>query len=359
MRSFRLLPLLFLLAVTAAAVAQTAAPKLKVGIFPHPPLAMKDKDGNWNGLAVDLWEKIAEKNQYLFEYVELPTDGAIPMLHAGQVDVIVGEIGVSAARGRLVDFTQPYLQDTGAIALRKDSRYPPFKELLAELTQHGLFTVLLIMLGTLMAFSCILWWIERGVQKGHFGGRPIHGLGSAIWFSAVTMTTVGYGDKTPQTPAGRFLAFLWMFFGILLVSAFTGTVASSFTVSRLNSSVSRLSDLARFDNGVIQGSLSQTILSTAGIPFQTFPNIEKGLKAVQDGQITAFVNNKITLQYLVTKNYPDLLVDDFSASRISYAVATRPNFPLYQDINVALIEIVESQDWEATENEWLGQELAQ
>ncbi len=56
-------------------------------------------------------------------------------------------------------------------------------------------------------------------------------LGSALWFAAVTMTTVGYGDKTPQTPLGRFLAFLWMFFGILLVSAFTGAFASSLTVS--------------------------------------------------------------------------------------------------------------------------------
>lgn len=359
-KMIRLLPLLILLAAPAGIRAQEAASeKLRVGIFGHPPLAIKDKDGNWTGLAADLWEKVAAKTGMAFEYREVPQETAIEQLHRGEVDLIVGEIGVSAARSRLVDFTQPYLQDTGAIALRKTSRYPAWKELFAELTQHGLVTVVFTMLGTLMVFSFILWWIERGVHKGHFGGKPIHGLGSAIWFSAVTMTTVGYGDKTPQTPLGRFLAFLWMFFGILLVSAFTGAVASSFTVSRLNSSVSHLGDLMRFQNGVVQGSLSQTVLSTAGIPFKTYPTIEAGLKAVQDGEITALVGSKITFQYLTSKSYPDLLVDDFSASHINYAMATRPRFPGYQDINVALIEIVAGQDWEAIETQWLGQESPQ
>ncbi len=64
---------------------------------------------------------------------------------------------------------------------------------------------------------------SAGCTGAHFGGKPIHGFGSALWFAAVTMTTVGYGDKTPQTPLGRGLAFIWMFLGIVLVSAFTGS----------------------------------------------------------------------------------------------------------------------------------------
>lgn len=357
MRLLRLLPLLFLLAAAAALPAQDTPAKLKVGIFDHPPFVMKDKDGIWTGLSVDLWEKIAAKNQILFTYVELHPQDAIQDLSSGQIDVLMGEIGVSPERGRLVQFTQPFLQDTGAIALLRTSRYPAFKELLSELTQHGIGPVLLIMMGTLLVFSVILWWIERGVQKGHFGGKPIHGLGSAIWFAAVTMTTVGYGDKTPQTPLGRFLAFIWMFFGILLVSAFTGAVASSLTVSRLNTSVSHVGDLVRFHNGVVAGSLSEEILSAAGISFDTFPSIEQGLQAVQQRRITAFVNNKITLQYLVGKSFPDMIVDDFSADRISYAIATRPDLPVYKDINVTLIEIVQSQEWENLQARWLGQEL--
>ncbi|HEY5778003.1 MAG TPA: ion channel [Terrimicrobiaceae bacterium] len=80
------------------------------------------------------------------------------------------------------------------------------------------------------------------------------------------MTTVGYGDKTPQTPPGRLLAFLWMFLGILLVSAFTGAVSSSITLAQLRASIGEIDDLARFRDGVMRGSLAESMLVESGIP---------------------------------------------------------------------------------------------
>ena len=50
----------------------------------------------------------------------------------------------------------------------------------------------------------------------------------AIWWSFVTLTTVGYGDRYPVTTEGRFIAALLMSAGVGLFGTFTGLVASWF-----------------------------------------------------------------------------------------------------------------------------------
>ena len=58
--------------------------------------------------------------------------------------------------------------------------------------------------------------------------EPDIGLADAMWWSIVTVTTVGYGDISPATPAGRVLAIALMFSGIGLLAAFSATIASVF-----------------------------------------------------------------------------------------------------------------------------------
>ncbi len=50
-------------------------------------------------------------------------------------------------------------------------------------------------------------------------------LPDSFWWSIVTLTTVGYGDISPSSPAGRMIGILLMFFGIGLLGMFTATVA--------------------------------------------------------------------------------------------------------------------------------------
>lgn len=50
----------------------------------------------------------------------------------------------------------------------------------------------------------------------------------ALWWSFVTITTVGYGDKFPITTEGRLIAAMLMTAGVGLFGTFTGFVASWF-----------------------------------------------------------------------------------------------------------------------------------
>ncbi|MFN7252345.1 MAG: potassium channel family protein [Anaerobacillus sp.] len=53
-----------------------------------------------------------------------------------------------------------------------------------------------------------------------------------IWWAIVTASTVGYGDYTPVTNVGRFLAFLVILFGIGVVSFFVTSLASTAITTR-------------------------------------------------------------------------------------------------------------------------------
>ena len=51
----------------------------------------------------------------------------------------------------------------------------------------------------------------------------INSFGEALWFSVVTMTTVGYNNVTPRTIAGRIVGVLIILDGMILLSLITAT----------------------------------------------------------------------------------------------------------------------------------------
>jgi voltage-gated potassium channel len=71
--------------------------------------------------------------------------------------------------------------------------------------------------------AVIVYLFER-----HAPGSNIHTLGDAVWWSLVTVTTVGYGDFYPVTAGGRITACVIMGTGLLTLAVITAQVASSF-----------------------------------------------------------------------------------------------------------------------------------
>lgn len=69
----------------------------------------------------------------------------------------------------------------------------------------------------------IVYLLER-----HAPDSNIHTLGEAVWWSFVTVTTVGYGDFYPVTTWGRITACFIMGTGLLTLAVITAQVASSF-----------------------------------------------------------------------------------------------------------------------------------
>ena len=69
--------------------------------------------------------------------------------------------------------------------------------------------------------SMLVYYAERTAQPEKFA-TVFH----AMWWSVATLTTVGYGDVYPVTPAGRLFAVLTMIFGIGMFGAVAGIMTS-------------------------------------------------------------------------------------------------------------------------------------
>src|SRR5262245_14859071 len=64
--------------------------------------------------------------------------------------------------------------------------------------------------------------VVRLLARGEFDS-----LGESLWWSAQTVTTVGYGDVIPETPFSKIVAVLVMFLGIATVSLTTALITSA------------------------------------------------------------------------------------------------------------------------------------
>ena len=74
---------------------------------------------------------------------------------------------------------------------------------------------------TVIGGSFTLYLVESGAPGSH-----VHSLTDAFWLTLVTITTVGYGDMVPITPAGKVVASMLMLVGIGMFTFLLSTLAA-------------------------------------------------------------------------------------------------------------------------------------
>jgi voltage-gated potassium channel len=105
--------------------------------------------------------------------------------------------------------------------------YEPLRALFFILRKENLFLILGITLTILFCGAVAFYLLE------HPSNRTITHLGDALYWAVISMTTTGYGDISPITPAGRVVAVIVVVSGLLLFSMVTATVASVFVEKKI------------------------------------------------------------------------------------------------------------------------------
>ncbi len=346
--------LLLLFVAPRAGTAERAPAPLRIGVAESPPLAIRQSDGTWSGLAVDLWTHIAADLNLQYELQPIPLDAAAPMLRDGALDAVLGAIPVSPEGEEQFDYSQPYLATGLGFAQRMDDQLR-WGALWDTLLSTRLLSIIGAIMVAVLLVGIIIAWVERRHHSTDFGGPWQQGVSTGVWWAAVTMTTVGYGDATPKTGPGRALALLWMFVGVIAVAILTATATSILTLSHMQGTVSRPTDLLRLRLGAVPGAAGADYLTDRHTPFEAFADYEAGLNALHENRIDAFVANIPALRYLIHLSWHgELEVSPIALEAVLYAIALPTSSPLRGRIDSALLRATHEDIWREVERHYLG-----
>ncbi|WP_246123439.1 transporter substrate-binding domain-containing protein [Marinobacter maritimus] len=350
----RILSCLFLLALGISSQIHAQEQPLKIGITKVPPFVMQTDDGRWEGISIDLWEDIAAGMEREFEWVPLSFNELLGAVESGDIDVAVGALTMTADREARFDFSHPFYQTGLSIAV------PPVPETsllssLKALISWKFLSVVLALGALLLGVGFLLWLVERRRNPEQFGGSTAEGIGSSFWWAAVTMTTVGYGDKAPVSLAGRLIGLVWMFAGLIMVASFTAAITSSLTVSNLRSGIQGADDLPGKVVATIANTASQRYLEEQRVRYQTYPDLTSAMVSVAKGETDAIVYDRALMQYRnLQLGQQKLTVLPGVFAEQLYALALPDDSPLRGPISQQVLRVTEGESWEGIRAAYLG-----
>ena len=119
-----------------------------------------------------------------------------------------------------------FLRVLRMLRILKFSHYNSALEDLSHAIYHERDTFISAMyiffIGLLMT-STTMYFVEHAVQPDKFGSIP-----DAMWWSIITLTTVGYGDVSPVTAIGKIIGAITALMGVCSVALLTGIIANAF-----------------------------------------------------------------------------------------------------------------------------------
>jgi ABC-type amino acid transport substrate-binding protein len=88
---------------------------------PYEPFEFEGEDGEQTGYDIDLLRAIADNNDLDLEVKDLPFDGILGALAAGDCDVVASAVTITDERAEQVDFSDPYFDADQSLLVKKDN----------------------------------------------------------------------------------------------------------------------------------------------------------------------------------------------------------------------------------------------
>ena len=335
--------------------AQQATPprpsaSLRVGVAPREPWAFKDGRGDWDGVAVVLWDQMTKQQELQgvrTQWVEIEAGqaGALGAIRQGQVDlVLVADADLEAEE--IGDVLPPYHRSVLGVMR------PQSQKLWRVAKSFMTFSFLKIVLGVcvlLFLVGALIWWAERKENDDHFDPSPKKGLWAGFWWSCVTMTTIGYGDKTPKTVAGRIVAMCWMVVAMGVTAALTAAMTSASLMPGSGMSVDVPGDLRQMKLGVVKGHGIGPYLKAERLEVTTFDSAYQAQEALRDQKVDAVIDDAARLRYFEQSAWgnQDFVLTTTKVPLTQAALLSSPISPVPAEmIRRALWRRITSESWQ-------------
>ncbi len=325
---------------------------LRIGTKLSPPFAIKNPDGSWTGISIELWKHICGELDLEYALEEHPLDEILSKLESGELDAAVAAISVTSARHKRVAFCHPHYSTGLGVAVSARERSSVWT-LLRRIVSSRLLVIIASMTGIVLVSGFLFWLFERKLNKQMFGEERRHGIGMGVWWSTILL--LGHKGIIPVSTLGRFLATFAMMSSLVLLSILTGVITSILTVQQLDPAIARATDLHRVRVATVASSTGGEYLKQRRILFREYESPYKALQALDEGEADVVVYDQALLKYLAGHeflNRIDILPVLFNVQE--YSIALRPDSPLKKALNGKLLQYRESDAWDELLYRYLG-----
>lgn len=337
----------FLSAAITTFAEETPSDTIRVGYTRAAPFVIDEKE-DLDGISIWLWGKIANSLNLEYEYIRMPFDQILAGLEDGSIDASINPLTITSERSRKMCFTYSFFASNSTIVVRKGSSLERARLFIQSTVSINFLRGMLALIIIIALFGIITWLFERKNNPTQF--RPgVMGLWDGLWWSAVTMTTVGYGDKSPKSTGGKIIALIWMFTAILFISGFTASIASSLTVNQMSSNPQSIEDFKTRTVGTLKASGTMEYLKTHLFKnIQQYDGLQEGLIALKNKEIEAFLYDEPILKYRLSTEelYQGLEILPIKFDLQFYAFGfSKQRLDLKEQVSQKVLENLESIDW--------------
>ena len=327
---------------------------IKVAIKNIEPFIFEEGDKK-AGFSIDLWHALMAETGLSYEFVEVSSvTEQIEAVEAGDVDMAIAAISMTAAREEVIDFSHPYF-DAGLQIMTRNDGFLSARSLVKVLFSPEVISALVGLIIVIIIFGHLVWLFERR-DNPHFQHGYLRGVWEGIWWSAVTVTTVGYGDRTPKAVLGRLLALIWMFTGLFIIANFTATITTQLTLNELRSEVKGVNDLRNKRIATVAGSSATDFLRENNLSFIGVTTIEDAYELLRNKDISAIVSDAPVLRYYMAtgEHRHEFQVVGDLMKRETFGIALPEDSPYEDVLNQALLTLHENGTYDEIYDKWFS-----
>ncbi len=347
-------------AIAADQDGATPAP-LTVAVAECPPFVTLD-NGRVSGLAVYLWEQVGRDLGLSWNYVEFSLGSLLETIGATDEselpDVGISCTSVTAEREELIDFSHSFHETYTAIAVRETTLW---SAVAGFFSSPRVLKAVLFILGIAALIGAVFYLLEHRINKKLFSSDTR--LGRILEPAIIGLMFVTNGPirfYRFKTLSARVLSTVLTLSSTFFIASVTAVLASSFTLSAMQTDVRTLDDLRSLHVGALSASTSSAFLSANGIRHETRPDLDTLVNDLDAGDLDAIVSDAAFLQYRINRGkqrgkFKSLTVLPYELEAQNYAFILAQESPLREGINRALLTVRTKPEWRLERQEYLGE----
>lgn len=255
------------------------------------------------GLAVDIWERIAARNQIPFKFKRYNTVKALlKATEDGDIDLAVTNLTITNKRAKRVDFTQPWFEGGTRFLVRQHDD-TGFMAIIKGMYEQGYLKVYAFLGGVILIATLLFTLFDRRFDPA-FPKRWRDGAAESF-YTVMQVVTSGHPPSRKNLFGwlGRIWQGIWLACGIAIVAFVTSTVTSVMTSLTLSSHIANVRDLSNEPVAILTGSIQQNYAYSLGLNAHQYTHMSEAGKALINGDVRAVMADAAVLSYYV-KTHP-------------------------------------------------------